>query len=33
MTAVMVQHLESQYPDEMEELKLVLQKAQKFLKK
>ena len=33
MTAVMIQHLEDWYPEEKEELKLVVQKAQKYLKK
>ena len=33
MTAVMIDHLETEYPDEMDELKLVIQKANKFLKK
>ena len=32
-TAVMVDHLEATYPDELDELKLVIQKAYKFLKK
>ena len=33
MTAVMVNYLENNFPEEMEELKLVFQKAQRFLKK
>ena len=33
MTAVIVNYLEETYPEEMDELKLVIQKAQKFLKK
>ena len=33
MTAIAVDYLEEEYSNEMEELKLVLQKAKKYLKK
>ncbi len=33
MTAVMIEYLESRFPDEKEELKLIMQKAHKFLAK
>jgi hypothetical protein len=33
MTAVMIHYLETEYPNEQEELKLVINKAQKYLKK
>lgn len=33
MTAIVVDYLEEEYSNEMEELKLVLQKAKKYLKK
>jgi ubiquitin len=33
MTATVIDYLEEEYPDEMDELKLVLQKAKKYLKK
>jgi hypothetical protein len=33
MTAVMIDYLEKEYPEEKEELKLVLEKAKYFLEK
>jgi hypothetical protein len=33
MTDTIIQHLEKTYPEEMEELKLIIQKAKKYLTK